>query len=122
MDFSLLVYLCFYHKNMITMNKGTHFLGQPMYGLLISLLDKAQIFRISQENGGERYVKHFDVWQHYFSLDRTILWKSMKKQGKEKRIGDVLRDSGALPERDSGAKKEKGVAHGATPLESGWTS
>ena len=36
------------------MNKGTHFLGQPMYGQLISLLDKAQIFRISQENGGER--------------------------------------------------------------------
>ena len=60
--------------------------------------------------------------QHYFSLDRTILWKSMKKQGKEKRIGDVLRDSGALPERGIGTKKEKGVAHGATPLESGWTS
>ena len=46
------------------MNKGTHFLGQPMYGQLISLLDKAQILRISQENGGERYVKHFDAWQH----------------------------------------------------------
>ena len=52
----------------------------------------------------------------------TILWKSTKKQGKEKRIGDVLRDIAALPVRDSGAKKEKGVAHGATPLESGWTS
>ena len=37
----------------------------------------------------------------------TILWKSTKKQGKEKRIGDVLRDSGALPERDSGLKKKK---------------
>ena len=49
---------------MITMNKGTHFLGQPMYGQLISLLDKAQILRISQENDGERYVKHFDAWQH----------------------------------------------------------
>lgn len=46
------------------MNKGTHFLGQPMYGQLISLLDKAQILRISQEKGGERYVKHFDAWQH----------------------------------------------------------
>ena len=46
------------------MDKGTHFLGQPMYGQLISLLDKAQILRISQENGGERYVKHFDAWQH----------------------------------------------------------
>lgn len=35
-----------------------------MYGQLISLLDKAQILRISRENGGERYVKHFDAWQH----------------------------------------------------------
>ncbi len=43
------------------MNKGTHFLGQPMYGQLISLLDKAQIRFISQENGGERYVKHLVV-------------------------------------------------------------
>ena len=49
---------------MITINKGTHFLGQPMYGQLISLLDKVQILRISQANGGERYVKHFDAWQH----------------------------------------------------------
>ena len=35
-----------------------------MYGQLISLLDKAQILRISDEKGGERYVKHSDAWQH----------------------------------------------------------
>ena len=46
------------------MNKGTHFIGQPMYGQLIFLLDKAKILRFSRENGGERYVKHFDAWQH----------------------------------------------------------
>lgn len=46
------------------MNKGTHFVGQPMYGQLIFLLDKAKILRFSRENGGERYVKHFDAWQH----------------------------------------------------------
>ena len=46
------------------MNKGTHFIGQPMYGQLISLLDKSKILRISREKGGERYVKHFDAWQH----------------------------------------------------------
>ena len=44
------------------MNKGTHFVGQPMYGQLIFLLDKAKILRFSRENGGERYVKHFDAW------------------------------------------------------------
>ena len=46
------------------MNKGTHFIGQPMYGQLISLLDKSKILKISREKGGERYVKHFDAWQH----------------------------------------------------------
>ena len=46
------------------MNKGTHFIGQPMYGQLISLLDKSKILKISREKGGERYVKHFHVWQH----------------------------------------------------------
>ena len=46
------------------MNKGTHFIGQPMYGQLISLLDRSKILVISRENGGERYVKHFDAWQH----------------------------------------------------------
>jgi len=46
------------------MYKDTHFIGQPMYGQLISLLDKSKILRFSRANGGERYVKHFDAWQH----------------------------------------------------------
>ncbi len=35
-----------------------------MYGQLIILLNKAKILKFSRENGGERYVKHFDAWQH----------------------------------------------------------
>jgi len=35
-----------------------------MYGQLISLLDKSKILKFSRESGGERYVKHFDAWQH----------------------------------------------------------
>ena len=35
-----------------------------MYGQLLNLLDKSKILRFSRENGGERYVKHFDAWQH----------------------------------------------------------
>lgn len=42
------------------MNKGSHFNGQPAYGQLINLLDKSKILQISQEKGGERYVKHFE--------------------------------------------------------------
>ena len=51
-------------QNINNVNKGTHFIGQPMYGQLIFLLDKAKILKFSRENGGERYVKHFDAWQH----------------------------------------------------------
>ena len=46
------------------MNKGTHFNGQPIYGQLISLLDKHEILKFSREKKGERYVKHFDAYQH----------------------------------------------------------
>ena len=35
-----------------------------MYGQLLNLLDKSKILRFSREKGGERYVKHFDAWQH----------------------------------------------------------
>lgn len=35
------------------MNKGTHFNGQPMYGQLISLLDKHEILQFSREKKGE---------------------------------------------------------------------
>ena len=35
-----------------------------MYGQLLNLLNKQKILRFSRENGGERYVKHFDAWQH----------------------------------------------------------
>lgn len=46
------------------MDKGTHFNGQLMYGQLISLLDKHEILKFSREKKGERYVKHFDAYQH----------------------------------------------------------
>ena len=55
------------------MNKGTHFIGQPMYGQLLSLLDKARILKISRETGGERYIKHFDAWQHLIIMLYAVI-------------------------------------------------
>lgn len=55
------------------MHKGTHFIGQPMYGQLTNLLDKPKIIRISCENGGERYVKHFDAWQHLLIMLYAVI-------------------------------------------------
>lgn len=60
-------------KENITMNKGTHFLGQPMLGQLLSLLDKSKILKFSREKGGERYVKHFDAWQHLVIMLYAII-------------------------------------------------
>lgn len=34
------------------MNKGTHFIGQPMYGQLINLLNKEEILKFSREHNG----------------------------------------------------------------------
>lgn len=55
------------------MNKGSHFIGQPAYGQLISLLDKAETLGISRSNGGERYVKHFDAWQHLLIMLYAVI-------------------------------------------------
>ena len=46
------------------MSKSSHFTGQPIYSQLLSLLDKRQIMRLSQELSGERYTKRFDAWAH----------------------------------------------------------
>jgi len=66
------------------MNKGTHFIGQPVFGQLINLLDKEKIAKISRENGGERYVKGFDIWQHlaimYDSLQEITDWMHLRRE------------------------------------------
>ena len=60
------------------MNKGTHFIGQPMYGQLLNLLDKAKILRFSREMGGERYVKHFDAWQHLVIMLYVVIFSGQQ--------------------------------------------
>lgn len=46
------------------MGKSSHFLGQPIYSQLLSLLNRRQIIRLSQKHAGERYTKRFDAWTH----------------------------------------------------------
>ncbi len=46
------------------MGKSNHFIGQPIYGQVISLLDKSKILRLIRLHGGERYVKSFTGWSH----------------------------------------------------------
>lgn len=55
------------------MSKSTHFSGQPMYGQLLNLLDKAKILQISREKGGERYTKRFDCWVHLVVMFYAVI-------------------------------------------------
>lgn len=68
------------------MNKGTHFNGQPMYGQLISLLDKREILKFSREKQGERYVKHFDAYQH----PTVMLYAVIKRFDSLREIADSM--------------------------------
>lgn len=57
------------------MGKSTHFLGQPLYGQIIKLLDKAEILEISRKNGGERYIKRFDAWTHLMTMLYAVIMR-----------------------------------------------
>ena len=62
------------------MSKSTYFTGQPVYSLVIKLLDKAKIQQISQETlGSERYVKRLTGWKHFFGHYQKEKPKSYSK-------------------------------------------
>ena len=57
------------------MGKGTHFIGQQMYGQVIKLLDKSKILRLRHENGGERYTKRFNAWIHLIVMLYAVIMR-----------------------------------------------
>lgn len=57
-----------------------------MYGQLLNLLDKQKILKISREQGGERYVKHFDAWQHLV----IMLYAVIKRFDSLREISDSM--------------------------------
>ena len=57
------------------MGKSSHFIGQPMYGQVIKLLDKSKILQISRENGGERYTKRFNGWIHLVVMLYAVIMR-----------------------------------------------
>mgnify|MGYP004449115025 FL=1 len=52
----------------ISMSKSIHFYGQPVFGQLLQFLNKDEIVEISRQNGGEKYVKSFDIWAHIVTM------------------------------------------------------
>ena len=93
-----------------------------MYGQLISLLDKAKILRFSRERGGERYVKHFDAWQHLV----IMLYAVIKRFDSLREITDSMFPEarkfahlgiGMMPRRstlsDANARRPEGIFEAA---------
>jgi hypothetical protein len=83
-------------QNINNVNKGTHFIGQPMYGQLIFLLDKAKILKFSRENGGETdFQRHALVG---VDLDAALLLSRL-------RMSPHTLEDDVGKERDCGGKK-----------------
>ena len=96
MDSDLFLLPLFLRQNINNMNKGTHFIGQPMYGQLIFLLNKAKILKFSRENGGET-----DVQRHALvgvDLDAALLLSRL-------RMSPHTLEDDVGEERDCGGKK-----------------
>lgn len=57
------------------MGKSSHFLGQPLYGQVIKLLDKSKILQFSREKSGERYTKRFNCWIHLVVMLYAVIMR-----------------------------------------------
>lgn len=66
------------------MGKDTHFTGQPIFGQMLSFLNKSKIHSASKAMGADKYVKRFDSYSHvvvmlfavtegFHSLRETVL-------------------------------------------------
>lgn len=54
------------------MGKSSHFIGQPLYGQVIKLLDKSKILQFSADNGSEH---EFNCWVHLVVMLYTVIMR-----------------------------------------------
>ncbi|MDR1348686.1 MAG: DUF4372 domain-containing protein [Prevotellaceae bacterium] len=57
------------------MSKSTHFIGQPMLNQVIKWFNREKVLQFSRENGGERYVKSFDAWNHLVVMLYAVIMR-----------------------------------------------
>ena len=62
-----------YHTHPNNYGQNTHFIGQPLYSQVIKLLCKSKILQISEDLGGERYTKRFNVWSHLIVMLYAVI-------------------------------------------------
>ena len=52
------------HFKISPMSKDTNFIGQPIFGQLLSFLDKGFVKQVSKELDADKYVKKFTSYKH----------------------------------------------------------
>jgi hypothetical protein len=57
------------------MSKNTHFIGQPIYSQLLSLVNKEKIEKFSKKGNYDRYVKKLDGYSHFVILLYGVLMR-----------------------------------------------
>ena len=57
------------------MSKSSRFIGQPMLGQMLKLIDRSKILEISRGKGGERYIKRFNCWVHLVVMLFAVIKK-----------------------------------------------
>jgi len=50
------------------MNKSTHFIGQPIFSQLLSLIDRSKVNKIIKAHKSDRYYKRFKTWEHLVTM------------------------------------------------------
>jgi IS4 transposase len=55
------------------MCKSNHFLGQPILGQIISLLNKQEIHKIAKRHKSDRYIKRLDSYTHLVTMLYAVL-------------------------------------------------
>ncbi len=50
------------------MSKNSVFSGQPIFGQIVSLMDKAKVDTPANSHGRDRYCKRFDTFEHLITM------------------------------------------------------
>lgn len=50
------------------MNKSSHFIGQPIFSQLLSMIERDEITRIARVCSSDRYYKRFKTWDHLVAM------------------------------------------------------
>jgi len=60
-------------KNKMTMAKNTNFTGQPIFGQLLTFMNRSRIQAISAKHDSDRYVKKLTTYKHVIVMLYTVL-------------------------------------------------